>query len=154
MSWAQVAARIRAGVLKGADEAALRMELEAARLAPKGTSESGLDKSLTSGAREGGGRVVAFCRCDAPHGRYIEEGTGPAAGHAKYMPPPGALRQWVSRKFGIHDPEAVAEVERAVRWKIYMKGTEAQPFMRPAFRKVSREWRGILARRISEAIRG
>lgn len=154
MSWPQVEARIRAGVLSAAGEASLRMERSAIRNAPKGVSEPGIDKSIHSEAKEANGVIVARCFCDAPHGAFLEYGTGPAAGHAKYMPPPGALRQWVLRKLGIRDEEAIADVERAVRWKIYMKGTEAQPFMHPAYQAVAPKWRGMLVASIRGALRG
>jgi hypothetical protein len=154
VSWAEVRARIEAGVLKAADTAALTMEREAIRKAPQGVSEPGINKGIHSEAKEAGGVITARCFCDSPHGAYLEFGTGPAAGHAKYMPPPGALRQWVSRKLGIQGEDAIADVERAIRWKIYAKGTEAQPFMGPAYQKVAPKWKGMLVSAIRGALRG
>jgi len=60
------------------------------------------------------------------HAIYIEKGTGPAAGHGKYMPPKGVLLDWMARQ-GIP-----AEAEYAIRWKIYQQGTNPQPFLTPA----------------------
>ena len=60
------------------------------------------------------------------HAIYIEKGTGPAAGHGRYMPPKGVLLDWMARQ-GI-PPEA----EYLIRWKIYQQGTTPQPFLTPA----------------------
>jgi len=62
------------------------------------------------------------------YAEYIEHGTGPAAGHQRYFPPPGSLIYWMKRK-GI--PE---NLEYVIRRSIFLKGTKPKPFLYPAFR--------------------
>lgn len=154
MAWPEVARRIEAAVFKEADRAALAMERKAVQLVPKGASEPGLDKSIHGKATREGFIIRARAVCQNQHGAYIEFGTGPAAGHAQYMPPKGVLRQWIRRVLGIGDEKAIDEAEAAIRWKIYHKGTRPQPFMKPAFDHVAKQWKGRLAAAVKEAIRG
>ncbi|SCX40416.1 hypothetical protein [Nitrosospira sp. Nsp1] len=77
---------------------------------------------------------------------YAEEGTGPAAGQARYYPNPDSLLQYLRLapsyrrfKLGPRDSRKRGEQEldlwfraRQMAWAIYTKGTKAQPFMRPA----------------------
>jgi len=154
MAWPEVAARIEDKVFREADKASLAMERKAIQLAPKGASEPGLDKSIHGAATREGLVIRARIVCQSPHGAYLEFGTGPAAGHAQYMPPKGVLRQWIRRVLGIGDEKAIDEAEAAIRWKIYQKGTEPQPFMKPAFDHVAKKWKGRLAAAVKEALRG
>ena len=62
---------------------------------------------------------------------YREFGTGPAAGHGRYMPPVDAIKRWASDKLGLSGKELDRAVG-AIRWGIYQHGTEAEPFARPA----------------------
>lgn len=131
-----VTGRLRAALerhlVAAADKAALRMEAKAVALAPKGASAPGLRNEIHGQAVQTSDTIKASLVCTSPYGKYLEFGTGPAAGHARYMPPPGVLRQWIERKLGLSG-EAAAAAEGAIRWKIYLKGTEPQPFMKPAF---------------------
>lgn len=66
---------------------------------------------------------------DAPHAPFLEFGTSP------HMPPYEPIEKWVHRNranLGIKESE-VPRAAEAIRWKIYKHGTEAQPFLRPAF---------------------
>lgn len=66
-----------------------------------------------------------------PHSKYIEFGTGPAAGHAPYMPPIEPLVEWVEKKFGYSGKKAM-RIARAVQFNILLAGTAPHPFARPA----------------------
>lgn len=66
-----------------------------------------------------------------PHSKYVEFGTGPAAGHAPYMPPIEPILEWVQKKFGYSGKKAM-RVARAVQFNILLSGTAAHPFARPA----------------------
>ena len=107
-------------------------------------------------------RVV---RSGAKYARYVEEGTGPAAGHARYYPNPDALLEvlraspssrgykWAkkgSRKRGGQDVELWLR-SRAWAMAIYARGTRPHPFMRPALEE-NRDRCAELVRR--EALNG
>ena len=69
---------------------------------------------------------------DAPQSVFVEFGTDP------HMPPFQPIRDWVHRKradLGVK-PADVDKVAKAIQWKIYQHGTEAQPYLRPAFDEV------------------
>lgn len=69
---------------------------------------------------------------DAPQSEFVEFGTDP------HMPPFEPIRAWVHRKradLGVK-PADVDKVARAIQWKIYHYGTDAQPYLRPAFDEV------------------
>ncbi len=157
MSLANLQASMEAHFLAAADKTALAMEVEAVKLAPDGASSPGLKSQIHGQGIQEGMVFHARLTCTSPHGPYIENGTGPEVGHAQYMPPPGALRQYLQRKLGLSG-EALDKAEAAVRWKIYMKGTRPQPFMKPAYDLIAPKWRDTLkaaARAaIKEAIRG
>jgi hypothetical protein len=139
---------VRLGTEKGADVVT--------RAARQNTSESGgfgdvfgnLRKSIiTAAMADLPDGIVGFeSRADVRHAVYVEEGTGPAAGHAKYFPDPDALlavlRQsprsrgykWAkkgSKKRGGQDVE-LRRRSRAWAMSIYARGTKAHPFMAPA----------------------
>lgn len=80
------------------------------------------------------------------YARAVEEGTGPAAGRARYYPNPDSLQQYI-----LHSPKmrghkwakpgstkrGAQELDiwfrsRALAWHIYHHGTKPQPFMAPA----------------------
>lgn len=150
---APAADRLREAITRHAliagDKAGLAMEAEAIQAAPKSLGD--MARAIHSSASMDGAILRVRLVCPSPYAKYIEEGTGPAVGHQKYMPPPGALALWVKRTLAPPAPKgdqeaALKAVENAVRWKIYMKGTKPQPFMRPALatgRKVLK--RGLIA---------
>lgn len=142
---------------RGAEEVAR----EAKRLAPK------LYSTLASSIRaERVGQMNYRVSTGMNYARAAEEGTGPAAGKARYYPNPESLMQflmmtpsWRGRiaRVGIANSGGWAtsfnakgtwaklgskrrgtqELElwlrsRAMAWAIYMKGTKAQPYMKPA----------------------
>lgn len=66
-----------------------------------------------------------------PYAGYREFGTGPAAGHGRFMPPYEPIKRWCADKLGLTGKKLERAVE-AIRWNIYQHGSEAQPFARPA----------------------
>lgn len=81
-----------------------------------------------------GGALTAEIGSTQKTAVWIEQGTGPAAGHAKYFPPPDALLPWMSRH-GITPKKG--ETQMGIAWmiarSIYNKGTKPSPFLGPAF---------------------
>ena len=136
---ADLADRLRESIerhcLAAGNKTALAMEAEAIKAAPKSLGD--MARAIHSGATLDGSILRVRLVCNSPYAKFIEEGTGPAVGHQKYMPPPGALALWVKRTLSPPAPKgdqeaALKAVENAVRWKIYMKGTKPHPFIRPA----------------------
>lgn len=85
-----------------------------------------------------GDGLTAAVGSDAKSARWVEEGTGPAAGHDRYFPPPDALLPWMSRhgitpKPGQTDMDVAWSIARA----IYRKGIKGRPFLEPAFQDVA-----------------
>lgn len=73
------------------------------------------------------------------HAKYIEDGTGPLAGHARYRAPPpvSALLDWVRRNrrsLGV-TMSGLYGAARAVAMKLFRVGTKPHPFMKPAVRE-------------------
>ncbi|MEW5763584.1 MAG: hypothetical protein AB1824_01295 [Acidobacteriota bacterium] len=138
------------------DRVALDMERVAIEKAPKSLGQ--LQGRIHGKADQEGDVIRATLRCDSPYGRYVEEGTGPAVGHDRYMPPPGALRLWVQRTVRPASTNADAEatltaVENAIRWKIYMKGTRPQPFIAPAAEQGRKAFRAALVGAVRQAVK-
>lgn len=88
-------------------------------------------------------------RAGLRYARYVEEGTGPAAGHARYYPNPDALLdvlraspasrgyKWAkkgSRKRGTQEVELWLR-SRAWAMSIFVHGTKPHPFMVPALQE-------------------
>lgn len=76
---------------------------------------------------------------DAPHSAAIEYGTAP------HFPPVAPLIGWAHRKLGLSMEEA-KRAGNAIAWKIYHKGTEPQPFFRPAIDQTQVEVASLLKR--------
>jgi hypothetical protein len=70
--------------------------------------------------------VIGEVRNTARHAAAVENGSVP------HWPPPGALAAWAS-KHGIE--------EGAIRYFISLRGTPAQPYMKPAFDRYKNEFR-------------
>lgn len=151
MALLSLEARMTQMVTAEADKAALEMEGKAITLAPK--FQSALVGRIHGYVTVDGPIIRSRLECASPYGKYIEEGTGPAAGHAKYMPPRRALILYVTRKMGVTGPASIAHAVRALQWKIYMKGTEAQPFMKPAWTAVAKTWKARVKRAAFAAIK-
>lgn len=95
---------------------------------------------------------------------YVELGTGPAAGRAKYYPNPDTLLDYLrtvrpSRKHNEirGQRKDFAEYElwhrsRAWAWHIYQHGTKAQPFMRPAAEASDARVREIMRQAVGRGI--
>jgi len=97
-----------------------------------------INKTTDTGELAGSGHVEHLGKAkwaviyDAPHAKPIEYGSRP------HMPPPGVLVKWAMRKLGLSKKEAI-KVANRVRWKIFHKGTEAQPFLRPPLNQLVAE---------------
>lgn len=108
-------------------------------------------------------------RTGVAYARYVEEGSGPAAGRPRYYPNPDSLRQYLThsprmRRFkwkGRAGSDRRSEQEydiwwraRAMAWSIYMRGTRAKPYMRPAAEqseaRVRQILKGAVARGVAE----
>jgi len=70
--------------------------------------------------------VEAVWGSDSTYARFVEEGTGPAAGHDRYWPPWRALELWVVKILGVAFEDA-EEAAKGVARGIFWHGTEAQP---------------------------
>lgn len=111
------------GVAAGAGES---IRGDARRMAPRDLGE--LKASIISNVQEKRGRnITAEVTASAPYAGWVEWGTSP------HFPPLKALEGWAQR----HGIPA-----RAVQWSISRKGTPAQPYMYPAYKKNKN---GILA---------
>lgn len=64
------------------------------------------------------------------YGLYVEFGRPPGK-----FPPPDVLERWVKRKLGVSG-KAAKGVAFQIAKKISEKGTEAQPFLIPAYNKI------------------
>ncbi|MBI5920267.1 MAG: hypothetical protein HY847_01310 [Betaproteobacteria bacterium] len=81
------------------------------------------------------------------YARAVEEGTGPAAGKASYYPDVVALQQYLTvspklrgfkwarkgSKPRAAQNNSISRRAKAWAWFIYLHGTKAQPYMRPAY---------------------
>ncbi len=81
----------------------------------------------------------------APHGAWVEYGTGPAAGRGQYWPPHEPIKAWAIRKLGVSPGEA-DRVAWAIRWHIYKHGIQPKPFFRTALEQGILEWPEIVQR--------
>jgi len=112
------------GIKDVVNESGINVQAGSKKRAPVGVS--GYLRSMIHLNMQDAG-LTAEVIAAAMYSEYIENGTGPAAGHKRYMPPPGVLLDWMKKK-GI--PE---DKEFMIRWKIYQKGTKPQPFMKPSW---------------------
>jgi len=97
------------------------------------------------------GPLQRFITPTANYAAYVEEGTGPAAGRARYFPNPDNLRDFIQqspavrgfgwakaggRKRGGQELEVWFR-SRALARAIYMKGTQPHPFVAPTAEKMT-----------------
>lgn len=83
-----------------------------------------------------------------PYSGYREFGTGPAVGHAKYMPPRDPILLYAHDKLGLRGKEAERAAE-AIRWNIYQHGQRPAPFARPAVAEASMRAGELVSRDMS-----
>jgi len=99
------------------------------------------------------------------YARMVEEGTGPAAGRARYFPRPDALMSFVRRRSaltftgtrpGSSARRAVAQelVDRvwALARSIHAKGTRPHPFVRPTARTMAPRVRALFEQATRSAL--
>lgn len=129
--------RIDAATARGANEIAT----EAKRRAPKSLSQ--LVGSIIASKV---GELSYEVKAGSQHAAYVEGGTGPAAGRAKYFPNPDNLLMYLmtspkargferfsrSDRGRLEQEMVLVRRAQAFAWWIYQHGTKAQPFMGPA----------------------
>lgn len=133
------------------------------------TSEAGGFADLSGNLREsidtrpmedlGPDEVGHEARAGVQHAVFVEEGTGPAAGHGRYYPNPDALLavlthsprsrgyKWARKGSAKRGGQEVELWLRSRAWamSIYAKGTRPRPFMRPAAERSEAAVRGVVA---------
>jgi hypothetical protein len=146
----------------GLDWGAALLAVDARRRAPAmfGT----LAQSILAVREEGLQWVV---RTGMAYARMVEEGTGPAAGRARYYPNPDRLLEvlraspasrgykWAkkgSRKRGSQDVELWLR-SRAWAMSIYAKGTKPHPFMAPAMAANREKVIAVVRREVFNGVR-
>lgn len=139
------------------------------RAARENTSEAGGFADLFGNLRNSiatwpmdklGPDEVGFeARAGVRHAVFVEEGTGPASGHARYYPDPDALLavlmhsprsrgyKWARKGSAKRGGQEVELWLRSRAWamSIYAKGTQPHPFMRPAAERSEAAVRGVVA---------
>ena len=79
--------------------------------------------------RDGGSPIEVLVGPTAEHTEYVHDGTGPAAGNDRYMPPEGVLRDWIVERGFASGLGSLDEREDLLRWHIYQHGTQPNPFL-------------------------
>ena len=159
-------ARLREGAMKGADV----VTREARRTADGGFVDlyGALRNSIMTFTARGlpDGTVGAESRATVKYAAYVEDGTGPAAGHRPYYPNPDVLLQvlrssprsrgykWAkkgSKKRGGQELELWLR-SRAWAMAIFAKGTKPYPFMRPAAERSDAAVRAVMSEYVGRGI--
>jgi adenylate cyclase class IV len=91
-----------------------------------GTTDTGMLKKSKDVYQSG--EYEFTCEFNSPTGIWIEYGTQP---HPVSEEGRRSIEKWARRKLGLSDEEA-ERASYAICWKIRQKGTEPQPFLRPA----------------------
>lgn len=145
-------------------------------VAKENSSESGgfadvfgaLRESIRTYVTEGlpEGKIGHESRASVKYAAWVEEGTGPAAGHARYYPDPDALLavlrhsprsrgyKWArkgSKKRGTQDVELWLR-SRAWAMSIYARGTRPHPFMAPAAERSEARVREVIGAWVGQGI--
>lgn len=109
------------------DRTVQRVAIEGARTAKREAPKS-LSELVNSIRNEKIGQAFHRIIADAPHARYVEEGTGPGG-----WPPMEAIRRWI-RVQQMQPRQARDERGLAflIARAIHRRGTKAQPYMEPA----------------------
>jgi len=96
-------------------------------------------------------KLERFVTPTANHAPYVEDGTGPAAGRARYFPNPERLYDFIRQSPAVRgfgwarkdSPKRGAQEldiwfrSRALARAIYMKGTQPHPFVAPTAEKMT-----------------
>lgn len=77
--------------------------------------------------------TIGVNRIDAAVGTSIGHALPVELGTKPHWAPIAPLQDWVNHKLGISDDEGAASVAYAIQRKIGYRGTQAQPFIMPAF---------------------
>ncbi len=146
-------------VFKAMDNVTIMMVETAKVNAPEDTAQ--LKRQIDGKTVIEGYKIISKLICTSPYGRFKEVGTGPAAGHDKYMPPVRVILEWMKHRgigasqktAGTRGLATMAHIAYAIRWHIYQHGTEAKPFMAPARAAGVKELLPQLQAGLSAAIR-
>lgn len=152
---------LRQNVMAMLDRGAMEVTREAQRLAPKAFTTLTLSiRSQVTGEYE---RTVAP---GVNYAEYVEEGTGPAVGKARYMPNPVSLYAYVKlrakiRITGRRGTQKRADQLTEIRdraWAlaryIYAHGTKPHPYMAPAAKAKESRVKELLAQGVANAAAG
>jgi len=96
-----------------------------------------LAKSITYNVKENAAGVHLKFGTNVKYAIFVHEGTKP------HWPPKTAIDKWAKRKFKIRNKKVLDRVSFAIRRKIALFGTEANPFIADA---VNSEFKGIVSR--------
>ena len=101
------------------------------------------------------------------YARMVEEGTGPAAGKARYFPNPKALEPWVQFRGGVRltktkpgtpgrraQLDEIADRAFGLARYISVHGTRAQPFVAPTQAKMEGRVIALLREGVREGLQG
>lgn len=158
--------RLREGTMKGAQVVtdAARRTAGDSFMDVKGTLRKSIHNFVARDLPED--VVGAESRPTVQYAAYVEEGTGPAAGHRPYYPNPDALLQvlrssprsrgykWAkkgSKKRGGQELELWLR-SRAWAMAIFAKGTKPYPFMRPAAVRSEAAVRAVMSEYVGQGI--
>lgn len=134
--------QLEAALDRAAEEGAILMKLESSKHMVFG--------ALTDSIKVASSALERFITPSVNYAAAVEEGTGPAAGKARYFPNPDNLLDFIrqsprvrgfswarknSKKRGEQDVELWFR-SRALAMSIYMKGTKPAPFVAPTAEKM------------------
>jgi Bacteriophage HK97-gp10, putative tail-component len=113
------------------------------------------------------GELIRLVAPGVNYARAVEEGTGPAAGKARYFPNPNALAPWLQMRAGIRltktkpgTPGRRAQQDElrdrafGLARYIHAHGTRAQPFVAPTEAKMQSRVMALLRQGVREGLAG
>lgn len=138
--------RFSAEMRRGLDRAAHELAREARRRVPRGQSILGnsIQPDTLSPLRRAVGAHVQY-------DRYVQEGTGPAAGKARYFPNVERLKPWIRQRHGLTG-EALDDRAWRVARRIYQRGTQPQPYLQQTADAMRQRVETILSESAAEAL--
>lgn len=152
---------LRSNVIAALDRGAGEVAVEAMRLAPKAFTTLSSSMKVHS--------IGEYIRGVAPgvnYAEYVERGSGPAVGKARYMPDPDTLKEYVKRVSNLQRTGKKGSPKRARQeqvihdraWAlaryIYWHGTKPHPFMAPAAQNKDSRLKQLLAQSVASSAAG
>lgn len=159
-------ARIPAEMDKQLNGALDRAALETAREMRRAAAERDVFGTLKNSIQIEKQALERFITPSVKYARFVEEGTGPAAGKARYFPNPGAILQFVthsprargfdwarkgSKKRGDQNRELWFR-SKALAFAIYMKGTKPHPFVAPTAAKMKSRFFAVMDEGVARGV--